>query len=339
MKNIEIKDSKTFKILKSENYNYIFNKKDGLFMRWGKTEDDDPEYGLIEIADIEISTICSGVDGVPCPFCYKANTPNGINMSFETYKQIFDKLPKSLTQCALGGSANAISNPDIWKIMEYTRENGVIPNITVANISDETAEQLAKYCGAVAVSRYEDKNYCYDSIKKLTDRGMKQINIHVLVSEETYPWIMEIFKDTKTDPRLAGLNAIVLLSLKQRGRGVGYHKLSEEKFAEVIRYAMDNGIKFGADSCSAGKIMKALKNHKNIKNIEKSVEPCESQIFSGYIDVKGVMYPCSFSPNLEDGINLLTINDFNKEVWFSDIVLKWRNKLLKNKRNCPIFDV
>ena len=78
VKIIETKDSK---ILKSESYNFTFNKKTGMFARWGKTQDDDPIMGMPEIADIEITTSCSGPDGVPCKFCSpagtKVNTPNG----------------------------------------------------------------------------------------------------------------------------------------------------------------------------------------------------------------------------------------------------------------------
>lgn len=55
------------KIVKSENYNSIFNAKTGMFMRWGKTVNDDPDYCEIgpEILDIEISEVCHQ----GCKFC------------------------------------------------------------------------------------------------------------------------------------------------------------------------------------------------------------------------------------------------------------------------------
>jgi len=55
--------------------------------------------------------------------------------------------------------------------MEYCREQGVVPNITVAEISDETADKLVKYCGACAISRYENKDICYDSVEKIYPYG------------------------------------------------------------------------------------------------------------------------------------------------------------------------
>jgi hypothetical protein len=87
-----IKDLDNFKTFKSADYNFIFNKKDGTFMRWGATVNDDPEYAPSpEILDIEISTICNGIDK-PCAFCYKSNTAKGKNMSLDTFKLLFAKI-------------------------------------------------------------------------------------------------------------------------------------------------------------------------------------------------------------------------------------------------------
>ena len=56
------------KIVKSEDYNSVFNKQTGFFARWGKTKDEDPQFSKYpEIADIEIS---SGKCHNNCPFCY-----------------------------------------------------------------------------------------------------------------------------------------------------------------------------------------------------------------------------------------------------------------------------
>lgn len=101
--NYEIIDNRCFKLIKSENLNMFFDKKTGFTITFGKTKDDDPQFSEFGpfIADIEISTICSGV-GSLCKFCYKANTPKGANMTIETFCKIADKLPKSITQIAVG---------------------------------------------------------------------------------------------------------------------------------------------------------------------------------------------------------------------------------------------
>ena len=372
----------------SPEYNHIFNPKNGFFARWGKTKDEDPEYCPYgaEILDIEVTTICNGVRDLSgkrklCPYCYKNNSPIGINMSFETFKNVFDKINKGkvLTQIAFGADSQAKTNPDLWKMMEYCRNNGIVPNITVADIDDATAENLVDCCGAVAVSYvirkkkillernnenwivcsedeiqdldscdYKEievddtnKNVCYDSIKNLTDRGMKQVNIHCCVSAESYDKIMELFKDYKTDRRLEKLNAIVLLSLKRKGRGINYTPLPFEKFKALVDYAFENKIPLGFDSCSCGKFQKCLDDNQR-KKFDILSEPCESSLYSSFVSVDGEFFPCSFmhgAEGWEKGIDVVNCNDFVKDVWFNERTVAWRKRLLENKRNCPVYEI
>lgn len=339
------------KTLTSPTYNYVFNEKTGFFARWGKTFDDDPTHSPIgmEIADIEITTSCSGPNGKVCAFCYKSNTPNGTNMSFDTFKTIFDKLPKSLTQIAFGADATLTANPDVWKIMDYCRTNDinpVVPNVTVANITTRTARKLANVCGAVAVSRYENKHYCYDSVKRLTDVGMTQTNIHQLICEETYDQAIQTIMDTSSDKRLSGLNAIVFLSLKQTGRGTGFTRLSQDKFQKLIAIAMAADINFGFDSCSANKFLNVVESHPKFKQFLTMSEPCESTCFSIYINVDGFFFPCSFAEHHGDwktGIDMKTLDNFDS-LWNHSRTTKFRTTLINNTdkhnvRACPLYDI
>lgn len=370
---IETDMSGTLKWLRSDEINYNFNYATGAMAMWGRTvkgkcpsgtasiedlqklqasglwkaEDADfSPYGP-EILDMEVTTICKGPGGVPCPFCYKGNSPKGTNMSFETFKLVFDKInaSKTLTQIAFGADAQAESNPDLWKMMHYARtntHNKVIPNITVADISDEVADKLACYCGAVAVSRYKNKEFCYNSIKKLTDRGMNQVNIHVMVSEETLPMVYETIRDYKTDPRLKNLNAIVFLSLKRKGRGVGYNPISKEAFAKLVSTCLTAGVPFGFDSCSGPKFLNAIKGLPNEELLASMCLPCESSLLSSYINEHGVYYPCSFCEKQgewSEGIDLKTCNDFIQDVWMHEKTKSFRNKLCSNCRNCPMYEV
>lgn len=345
------------KVVKSPGYNYIFNPKNGYFARWGNTHEDDPVMSPFgpEIADIEITTSCSGPEGKVCGFCYKANTPIGENMSLETFKTIFAKLPKNLTQIAFGADATGKANPDMWKIMEYCRTNDinpVIPNITIANADLVTARKLADTCGAVAVSRYDNKNVCYDTVQRLTTFGLKQTNIHQLLAEETFDNVIETIHDIKNDDRLKELNAIVFLSLKKKGRGKGYTPLSQEKFEQVINMALEAEIPFGFDSCSANKFLKATKNHPRASDFAVMAEPCESTCFSLYVNVEGKYFPCSFSEGHDfgragdwsDGIDLTKINSFIPELWNNQKTLQFRNALLNNLdelgvRKCPLYEI
>jgi len=340
----KIQENDNWKKLESETVNYIFNKNNGFTATWGKTLDDDPnwcQYGPM-ILDIEVSTICRGPGGKLCKFCYKSNTPNGKNMSFETFKNIIDKMPKTLTQVAFGSDAQCESNPDIWKMMEYCRSKGIVPNITVADISDEVADNLAKYCGAVAVSKYDDKDLCYNSIKKLTDRGMNQINIHYMISEETYDSAIDMINDYNNDPRLEKLNAIVFLSLKQKGRGTSFNVLSQDKFNILVDKLIENNVSFGFDSCSAHKYITYIKDKPELEKTKVYIEPCESSCFSSYIDTDGDFYPCSFHENIDDfikGISVIKCDDFIKDIWNNAKTETFRKKLLKNNRECPIYKI
>ena len=258
-------------------------------------------------------------------------------------KSIKTKSVTQLTQVAFGADATCTMNPDIWKIMEATREKGIVPNITVANITDEVADNLAKYCGAVAVSRYSNKDWCYDSVKRLTDRGMTQVNIHQLLSNETYDQVLETIADMKNDPRLEKMNAIVFLSLKPKGRGVKYNSLTMDQFKSVIDFSLESQINFGFDSCSANKFLATVKDSPNFKQYETNAEPCESSLFSTYIDVQGKFFPCSFSPDTDlwgsEGIDVANCEDFMKDIWYNERTNEFRKSLLENHRSCPLFKI
>lgn len=366
MDKILVAQNKIKKYVASQKYNYVFDKQTGFFARWGKTKNDDPIMAPApEIADIEVTTKCSGINGKLCPFCYKSNSPNGKNMSFETFKKIIDTLPHKeiindkkeiikiplLTQVALGVDSKAESNPDLWKMMQYCREKGIIPNVTVAQITNEVADKLAHYCGAVAVSRYDNKDVCYDAVKKLTDRGMTQINIHSMIASETFDNALETLKDKLTDPRLEKLNAIVFLSLKQKGRGTNFTPLSQDKFKQLVDFAMDNKIGIGFDSCSAYKFLKSIENSDNFEKMAMYSEPCESSLFSTYFNVDGHFFPCSFSEgegDWKEGLDIVKCKDFSEDIWYHDKTISFRKKLLntnvklKNKvncRECPLFKI
>lgn len=257
-------------------------------------------------------------------------------------KKIIKHQCLGILQTAIGADSSCTSNPDIWKMMDYCRQNKVIPNITVADISNKTADNLVKRCGAVAVSRYNDKNICYDSVKRLTDRGLKQCNIHIMISKETYDNAVETIKDYLTDDRLNKLNAIVFLSLKQKGRGTKHTPLTNEEFKILVDMAFNLNVPIGFDSCSAPKFLESIKERKNYKELEMCAEPCESSCFSSYINSKGIFFPCSFMEGTgewKEGIDVIGCENFERDVWQHIKVNAFRNKLLSYDRNCPEFNV
>lgn len=331
---------KPYKLFASEkqDYNWFFNTETGFFLRWGKTLQDDPKFAPFpELLDIEITTQCGGM----CPECYKGASLSGKNMSFDTFKKIFSKLPlESLTQIAFGVDSSCTSNPDSFKIFEYCREMGVIPNVTVANISEDTAHKLSNVCGAVAVSYHQSRGMCYDNIQCLVDQGMKQVNMHFCLHHGNLEIFREVLQDVKEDPRLSGLNSIIILSLKQKGRGIHLCPVKGKEFGELAQDLLAMDISFGFDSCTAHKFLNSIHDLELREKYSSTVEPCESTLFSGYINVEGKFFPCSFLENEEgwtDGLSVLDAQDFVRDIWQHPRVEEFRQRLLQNERRCPCF--
>ena len=348
-KQYRIIDSDKIKICAGEDYNFLFDKISGNFKRFGKEYEDDPSFSPVgpEILDLEIS-----VNGCPnkCKFCYKNNTNEpATNMSFDTFKKIIDSMPKTLGQIAFG-ITGVQTNPDFIRMMEYCREVVVIPNFTLSGIdlTDDLAIKISKLVGALAVSAYKtDKNVCYNTVKKFTDLGILQTNIHLLVAQESIDFVYEVLNDRLNDPRLKNMGSIVLLGVKPKGRARdNYHPLPTSEFKKLIEFCFSKGISVGFDSCSAPKFEDAVKSM-NIKQEEKDKlisysESCESGLISSYINVHGVYWHCSFTEdeNGIEGVNCLEYDDFLK-VWYSDVVKKFRQKSLDSMKDgcryCQVF--
>jgi hypothetical protein len=339
------------KIARSPDYNFNFRKDTGLFLRWGRTVDDDPQYSKFgpEIADIELST-----DGCPnkCPFCYKGNTDAApTNMTLDTFKVLLSKFPPTLTQIAFG-ITGIKTNPDLARIMRHCIDQGVIPNVTISGIDldDDWAIALAAYCGAVAVSAYQtDKNVCYNAVKTLTDLGMKQVNIHLMTSAETMPFVREVIADRQTDERLKAMNAIVFLGVKPKGRAKDrFHSAAMDDFRDIIRVCLDREIGFGFDSCSAfvfDEIIQGMPlSDREKKSMRDMAEPCESALFSCYVNVRGEMWFCSFAED-EVGVepvDVLNAGDFLRDVWYAPSTVLFRNRVIEARnarKSCHIHDI
>jgi MoaA/NifB/PqqE/SkfB family radical SAM enzyme len=259
-------------------------------------------------------------------------------MSFETFKKILDKVPDTLTQIAFGiGDIDA--NPDLWKMMKYARGRVVASNLTIngQRMNSQYYDLIASNCGATAVSLY-DRNTCYDAVKELSDRGLNQTNIHCLLSEENYDTCKQALVDMKKDPRLENLNALVFLWLKPRGDRNTCHKISSlDKLKKLVEYAFDNNLRIGFDSCSSPYFLKTIHERSNYKQIKTLVEPCESTLFSYYINVDGLGYPCSFNETPDNGVDTVNCNDFLNDVWNAPETAKFRQLLHMCKRSCPTY--
>ncbi len=107
--------------------------------------------------------------------CYKNNQPRGQNMPLEIFQQVLKRLPESLQQIAFGiGDINA--HPNLFKIFEECRKKEVIPNVTINGyrLEQQHIQELARLCGAVAVSHYDSGIACTRAVRALSVAGLKQ---------------------------------------------------------------------------------------------------------------------------------------------------------------------
>lgn len=363
----EAKNGDRYLEAKDGSFHMFFRKADGFTAKWGCTAEDNPPYNPFgpEIADIELTKRCAGIRNPLgrnelCKHCYKSNSADKVEyMTFEKFKHIFDlwNRPKTLTQIAFGTDASLSekANPDYWKIFDYCNENGVTPNVTVADVDESTADRMAKTFGACAVSYYPsiDKNRCYDSVAAITkaarDNNRKMaVNIHALVSAETYDSLFELLDDYEHDPRLKELHAIVFLSLKQKGRGVHFNRVTDEQFKRLVAECLKRKIRFGMDSCTAPKFLEAIKEREDYEQLAMMVEPCESFMYSSYVDCTGKFYPCSFmekTGDWSDGIDTAKCTDFIKDIWYAAESIAWRSQALcrmdcnSGCNSCPYYNI
>lgn len=317
-------------------YRMFFDVTTGAMERHIEDDFVDTEASSIpEIADIEITTKCNG----GCAFCYKSNTPQGTNMSLEKFKAVFSKLPEYITQIAFGVDYDLTANPEALDIIEFTRSKGVVPNLTVGEVNNETAERLSKQIGAIAISLY-NIDTCFNTVKLMANVGVKQVNIHAMISQETYSKTMEALTRI-SQGELPELNAIVFLSLKQKGRGANHNILSRELYTGIIDFCMKHNIPFGFDSCGAHKFQSYV-HSLGITQFDNNIEPCESTLYSLYIDVHGKFHPCSFAQSGEhwgEGLDVASCENFINDIWLHPSTKKFRQTLINNKRHCPFFRV
>ena len=90
-----------------------------------------------------------------------------------------------------------------------------------------------------------------------------------------------------------------------------------------------------------------MKDHPDFKRLVVCSEPCESGRMSIYINVDGLVFPCSFSENMEGwtGLDVAKCDDFVQDIWMHPQMVAWREKLCNNNKNnlrcieCPIYNI
>lgn len=257
-----------------------------------------------------------------------------------------------------GGAGDPNLHENFKEIVEYCRQNDIIPNYTTSgfNLTDEQVK-ISKQCGAVAVSQYsrleiaqmpryaimedgsriptemtevfsETNPQTNNAIQKFLDAGITT-NIHYVLGRNT---IKEAIIRLKNNLFPEGINAVIFLLHKPIGLGkednvLHYNDPEVKEFFELID-TNKFPFKIGFDACSVPGLVNFTENIDS-----RSTETCEGSRTSAYIDAQMNMMPCSFG-NQDKSYYVSLYNHTIKEAWESDVFQKFRSHMSNACRNC-----
>lgn len=206
----------------------MFNSTTGFYARSGVIDENGHDTGVDpfmtafpELIDVGVMGHCvHGASGL----CFKSGVQcyqNGLktkepNMTLENFKRIVDECKGKTFQLALGGRGDVDQHENFAEILQYCRENNIVPNFTSSGLgfTDEIVDLCKRYCGAVAISWYRQK-HTYRAIQMLLDAGVKT-NIHYVLGNNS---IEEAIMRLKNNGFPAGINAVIFLLHKPVGLG------------------------------------------------------------------------------------------------------------------------
>ena len=331
------------KKFENEDYEVYFNTKTGMEVLKGKDDIDPFKTELPLLIDVGIMGSCLN----SCSFCYQGRVDEP-HMTLENFKSIIDQVKHHVNQVALGGRGDPNLHPQFKEIVEYSRNNGVIPNYTTsgANLSHEQVE-ISKMCGAVAVSDYR-LPCTYEALERLMNAKIKT-NIHLIFSRPNFdrsmkilygynPWLKNqvgVGKISQVD--IDKLNAVVFLLFKPQGegrnvRGLMPSKMQIQSFADLA-FTPKAKFKIGMDSCLINHVLK----YSNPSELQKmAIDTCESSRMSVYISPSMQLIPCSFADHPEWGVQITKKRDIDY-IWNRSMKFKqFRSRLKKNPCSCPV---
>jgi len=332
------------KVLVSKDYTLIFDSELALEILEGNNGKPDPFYlHLPSAIDVGIMGHCIN----SCHICYQGHIKEA-NMKLDDFKLIIDQTHTHTNQVALGGRGDPNLHENFKEILEYARNNNVVPNYTTSGngLTDEQIE-ISKLCGAVAVSDY-GQPYTYDAIKRFMDAGIKT-NIHIIFNKFNYekcikllsgfdPWEPTHSKVKKeTDVDINRINAIIFLLYKAVGEAKDKPELFPTKYQmnTFIDRVLNSECKFkvGIDSCLTNHIIKSGVDLS--EEFFMTTDSCEAARMVAYISPSLQLVPCSFADNDVYGVKIKKKsiqNIWNKSKKFKS----FRSMLRKKPCDCPL---
>jgi MoaA/NifB/PqqE/SkfB family radical SAM enzyme len=125
-----------------------------------------------------------------------------------------------------------------------------------------------------------------------------------------------------------------------KGRGVGMKPMTQNDFFELADLTLSlKSVALGFDSCSTPKFELWAKD-KGQEELLTYCDTCDSAMFSLYINVDGLAYPCSFAegyPGIKP-TDVLAGNDFLCHVWESPAISDFRRRNM-GRTGCILYDL
>lgn len=290
------------------------------------------------LLDVSITNRCNKC----CDFCYRKSTNVGQDIELEDYKLILDNAKDcGVQQIAIGGGEPTL-HPQFCDILKLTRENGIIPNYSTngENLTQDILYYTKKYCGAIAVSIYDDISEYEKLINKLVEYKIK-INLHFILRADKIENYIHIIKNSPY--WFEHINALIFLNYKPANGddSLCFKNCPTDvicKFFDAVKSYTVCGV--GFDTCSVPFICKYLDVNSSLYDY------CESGRKSAYINEKLDVYPCSFYYSVGDSLKSNSL----KNIWIESTnfiahrkSLEFRNckceKIDVCRSGCPIYKI
>lgn len=266
-----------------------------------------------------------------CSFCYKNANPFGKDISMVDYNRVLQEAKLcGVTQIAIGGGEPTL-HPWFVDILKLTREIGIIPNYSTngCNLTNDIIDATSKYCGAIAVSIYDNINDYKDIITKLSDKKIC-VNLHVILTKDSLDDYINLISEP---PKwFQKLNSIIFLNYKPANgnndlllNNAEYSKL-HKFFEKICNY---NICSIGFDSCTYTFL-------NEFTDINKAYyDYCESARRSAYINENLDVFPCSFYKG--QGISLK--QNSLKSIWQNGTTFINHRNVLEKCKTCPLYKI
>ena len=321
----------------SPNYCYLFNYLTGENITIEKHSVFARDLGP-NLLDVSITSRCNK----GCDFCYRRSNTVGTDISLENYKLILDNAKQcGVQQIALGGGEPTL-HPYLCEILKMTREAGIVPNYSTngENLTKRILLFSKEYCGALAISIYDDFSKYETLVNETTDLGIK-LNLHLILRADRIEEYIHILKHPPI--WISKINAIIFLNYKPANGNdsLCFKNCSsdtiKEFFASVAQF---DACGVGFDTCSVSFVCNNLPVDNSLFDF------CEAGRKSAYINEKLEVYPCSFYKYGSDSLK----NESLKSIWHKSKIfknhrdsLKVNDKKCENKNECcggcPIYSI